>query len=60
MLSPIAYKVKGVLKLNLLVSNNMQTVQKVREYESCDVALSFTSALIKIKNKRYNLSLIHI
>lgn len=54
MLSPIAYKVKGVLKLNLLVSNNMQTVQKVREYESCDVALSFTSALIKIKNKRYN------
>lgn len=32
----------------------MQTVQKVREYESCDVALSLTSALIKMKNKRYN------
>lgn len=45
---------KGVLELNLLVSNNMQTIEKVREYENCDVALSLPSALIKMKKRKYN------
>lgn len=40
--------------MNLLISNNIRTIQKIKEYENCDVALSAASALIKIKSNKYD------
>lgn len=39
--------------MKLLVSNNFKTIEKVKNIEQCDVALSLESALIRAKNKKY-------
>jgi Flp pilus assembly CpaE family ATPase len=40
--------------LNLLISNNLKTIETVKNKEPCDVALSLESALIKAKHKKYD------
>jgi len=44
-----------MIVLNLLISNNIKTIQEVKNLEPCDVALSLESALIKAKHKKYTL-----
>ena len=47
-----------MITINLLISNNIKTIQEVKEIEPCDVALSIESALIRSKYKRYSLVIV--
>lgn len=40
--------------MNLLLSNNLKTIERIKNIEPCDVALSLESALIKAKHKKYD------
>ncbi|MDP9750310.1 AAA family ATPase [Thermoanaerobacter pentosaceus] len=39
--------------VNLLISNNLKTIEKIKKIEPCDVALSLESAVLKGKQKKY-------
>jgi len=41
--------------LNLLISNNLKTIEKIKNLEACDVALSPESAILKAKQRKYRL-----
>jgi Flp pilus assembly CpaE family ATPase len=43
-----------MMPLNLLISNNPKTIETVKNREFCDVALSLESALIRAKQKKYD------
>lgn len=44
-----------MILLNLLISNNLKTIEKIKKIESCDVALSLESAVLREKQKKYEL-----
>ncbi|MGH2331164.1 AAA family ATPase [Thermoanaerobacter mathranii] len=41
--------------MNLLISNNLKTIEKIKRMEPCDVALSLESAVLREKQKKYEL-----
>lgn len=47
-------KKREMMSLKLLISNNPATIEKVKNIELCDVALSPESALIRTKRKNYD------